>query len=297
MQVQRFLASAWATVHGPSEPGALLASLLENGFAGLSASPGPRSVDWAAVRQAGDELPVAFAPVRAAGPLVERSSLSGFASDSDGERQVARRAVADAVKTARLLGVPQVVLDVGVVPVVGEVDAEDLGDPAYEWTQERAQALAARRKVGRDAAVDRTCRALFDVIKSFPDVAFSLTQGRSLRSVLDLGAMQDVCEDLAQKGLGYWHDAGICARREQVLGEPQGEWLDLFGNRLCGMTLGDASPDGLYQPPGAGGVDYGLCATYVPRTGSAFPVVLELDPAVPPGEMAGMRSCLDKYGF
>ena len=37
MHVQRFLASAWATVHGPNDPGQLLVSLLENGFAGLAA--------------------------------------------------------------------------------------------------------------------------------------------------------------------------------------------------------------------------------------------------------------------
>jgi len=297
MQVQRFLSSAWASVHGPSAPDALLVSLLENGFAGLGVSPGPRAVDWSAVLAAAADLPVRFAAVRAAGPLIERSSLVGFPSDSEGERQVALRAIGDAVKTARLLGVPLVVLDLGVVPVVGEVDAEDLGDPAFDWTHERAQALAARRKVGRDAAVDRACRGLFEVLKLFPDMRFALTQGRSVRSVLDVEAMRDVCEDLGQRGLGYWHDAGVCARREQVLEEPQGEWLEAFGNRLCGMTLGDASPDGLYLPPGAGGVDYGLCATYVPRSGNAFPVVLELDPSVAPGEMAGMRSCLDKHGF
>ena len=155
MQVQRFLSSAWASVHGPSAPDALLVSLLENGFAGLGVSPGPRAVDWSAVLAAAADLPVRFAAVRAAGPLIERSSLVGFPSDSEGERQVALRAIGDAVKTARLLGVPLVVLDLGVVPVVGEVDAEDLGDPAFDWTHERAQALAARRKVGRDAAVDR----------------------------------------------------------------------------------------------------------------------------------------------
>ena len=124
-----------------------------------------------------------------------------------------------------------------------------------------------------------------------------LAQGRSLRSVLDLEAMHDISEDLGGRRLGYWHDAGICARREQILGEEQGEWLESFGNRLSGMTLGDASGDGLYLPPGAGGVDYALCASYVPRTGNAFPVVLELDLSIAPGEMPGMRSCLDKYGL
>lgn len=297
MHVQRFLASAWATVHGSNEPSQLLVSLLENGFAGLAASPGPRAVDWSGLRSAADELPVSFPVVRAASPLTDRSPLNALCSQADGDRQVALRAVADAVQTARTLGTATVVLDLGVVQMTGEIEAEDLGEPSYDWTDERAQALLARRKVGRDAAVDRACRELFGILKSFPEMKFCVTQSRSLRAVLDVAALQDVVEDLGQRGLGYWHDAGICARREQILGEPQGEWLEMFGNRLWGMTLGDASPDGLYLPPGAGGVDYGLCATYVSGTGNPFPVVLELDPSVAPGEMSGMRSCLDKYGF
>ena len=297
MRVQRYLAAAWATVHGPSEPSRLMVSLLENGFAGMGVSPGPRAIDWAGMRAAADELPFRFAGVRAGGPLTDRSPMNGFVAEAAGDRQAAGRAIADAVATARVLGVPQVVLDAGVVSVLGEVEAEDLGEPSYGWTAERAQALLARRNVGRDVAVDRACRELYSVLKSFPDMDFSITQSRSLRAVIDVDALRDICEDLAHQRLGYWHDAAICARREQVLGEPQGEWLEAFGSRLSGMTLGDASPEGLYLPPGAGGVDYGLCASYVPLTGSSFPVVLELDLSVNSGEMPGMRSCLDKHGF
>jgi len=297
MHVQRFLASAWATVHGPKEPSGLLVSLLENGFAGLGVSPGARAVDWREVRAAAADLPVSFPAVRAGNPLAERSALAGLCSQSDGERQLGHRAVADAVACARTLGTPQVVLDLGVVQVTGEIEVEDVGEPGYGWTEERAAALLARRKVGRDAAVDRACRELFAIIKSFPDMYFSVTQGRSLRAVLDPEALRDIVEDLGARRLGYWHDAAVCARRDQILGEAQGEWLETFGNRLSGMTLGDASPSGLYLPPGSGGVDYALCATYVPRSGTTVPVVLELDLSVSPGEMAGMRSCLDKYGL
>ena len=60
-----------------------------------------------------------------------------------------------------------------------------------------------------------------------------------------------------------------------------------------GMTLGDGSSSGVYLPPGAGGVDYGLLATYVPRTGNALPVVLELDVAIPSGELAGIIAMAD----
>lgn len=297
MHVQRFLGSAWATVHGSSDPQKLLVSLLEGGFAGLAVSPGPRAVDWAACRAAAADLPVRFAVVRANNPLAERSALSALCSHSDGERQVAHRAVSEAVKSALAVGASTVVLDLGVVGVTGDIEAEDIGEPNYSWTHERAHALLARRKTGRNGAVDRACRELFAIIKSFPDITFCVSQSRSLRSVIDVSAMQDIVEDLGGRRLGYWHDAAICARREQILGEPQGEWLEMFGNRLSGMSLGDASGDGLYLPPGSGGVDYGLCATYVPRTGTPFPGVLELDLSVAPGEMAGMRSCLDKYGL
>lgn len=297
MHVQRFLGSAWASVHGSKEPQKLLVALLESGFHGLSASPGPRPVAWSELRAAAADLPVRFPCVRAANPLAERTALTSLCSSSDGEREVAYRAIKDAITCAQTVGSEVVVLDVGVVGVTGEIEAEDLAEPNYDWTHERAQALLARRRVARNAFVDRACRELFSVIKLFPDMHFCVSQNRSLRAVLDLEAMRDIVEDLGGRRLGYWHDAAICARREQILGEPQGEWLESFGNRLLGMTLGDASGEGLYQPPGSGGVDYGLCATYVPRTGSPFPVVLELDLAVAPGEMAGMRSCLDKYGL
>jgi len=297
MHVQRFLGSAWASVHGPKSPPTLVVSVLEQGFSGLAASPGPRPIEWAAVRAASDDLPIQFACVRAANPLAEHSALTSLCSQSDGERAVAHRAVADAVRCAMTIGTQVVVLDLGVVGVHGDVEAEDINERGFTWSHERAQALLARRKVGRDAYVDRACRELFSIIKSFPEMNFCVSQGRSLRAVLDLESMRDIVEDLGGRQLGYWHDAGIRARREQILGEPQGEWLEYFGNRLSGMTLGDASADGLYLPPGAGGVDYGLCASYVPRAGNAFPVVLELDLSVSPGEMAGMRSCLDKYGL
>ena len=223
--------------------------------------------------------------------------MAGLCSGADGERAVAERAVVDAVHCARTLGTAIVVVDLGTVPVAGEIEAEDLAEPNFDWSHERAQALLARRKVGRNGAVDRACRALFGFIKSFPDIHFCVTQGRSLRAVLDPAVFADILEDLGPRRLGYWHDAGVCARREQILREAQGEWLEVFGNRLQGMSLGDSSGEGLYLPPGSGGVDYALCASYVPRTGNPFPVVLELDPSVSPGEMSGMRACLEKYGL
>lgn len=297
MRVQRFLGSAWATVHGAADPRRLLVATLEQGFAGLAVSPGPRPVDWAALRAAADTLPVEFAAVRVGNPMGERSATAGLASSKEGDRLAARAAIERTAGIARLLGCARVVMDAGVVPITGEIEAEDLAEPNYAWTRERAQALLARRKVGRDAAVDRVCRELYGVLKSFPDLHVSIAASRSVRAVADPDTLADIVADLGSRRLSYWHDAAVCARREQVLGEAQGEWLERFGKLLSGMSLGDASPEGVYLPPGAGGVDYGLCATYVPRAGSSFPVVLELDPSVAPEEMPGMRACLDKFGL
>lgn len=297
MHVQRFLGAAWATVHGSSDPRRLLISVLEAGFAGLAAAPGPRAVDWGALRDASRDLPFAFGAVRVGNPLTEGSPTQSLASAKDGERAMAQKSIHQAAQVARQVQCPLVVVDLGVVPVFGEVEREDLGDPTYAWTHERAAALRARANVGRNGALDRVCRELFSAVKSMPDIEFCLTQSRSARAVADAAALQDVFEDLGHLRLSYWHDAGLCARREQVFGEAQGEWLEKFANRCRGMTLGDASSDGIYLPPGAGGVDYGMLATYVPRTGPALPAVVELDTGVPPAELPGIRSCLDKFGL
>jgi len=297
MHVQRFLGSAWASVHGPSEPRRLLVWALEARFAGLMAGPGPRAMAWQAIRTASLDLPFEFAAVRAGSVFAQQSATGGLASAKEGERQVAAQAVRDAVATARLLGCRTVIVEPGIVPLLGEIECEDLGDTSYRWTPERAQALVARRRAVRNGALDRACREVYALVKSFPEMEFCLCSGRSLRTVADRVTLQDLFEDLSQLRLGYWHDAAVAARRQQVLGEAQGEWLESFANRCRGFSLGDASPDGMYLPPGSGGVDYGLLASYVPRTGAPSPVVLELDPSVPPSELPGMRACLDKHGL
>ncbi|MCA8953247.1 MAG: hypothetical protein KDE27_27290 [Planctomycetes bacterium] len=270
-------------------------SVLEAGFDGVLAAPGPRPMDWPALRAAAGDMPCSFPAVRASSVLASASATAGLCAGA-GPRAAALAAVRHAVQTARAIGTPIVVLEPGLVPVLGEVEADDLGDPSYQWTAERGAALLARRRVRRDEALDHACRAVHGLVREHAGIQFCLTSGRNVRTVGDRAGLRDLFEDLGNLPLGYWHDAGVAARREQVFGEAQGEWLEDFGNRLQGMSLCDASPDGMQLPPGSGGVDYGLLATYVPRS-KTFPTALELDPSVAPGDFAGMRSCLDKFGL
>ncbi|MCA8976847.1 MAG: hypothetical protein KDC98_19145 [Planctomycetes bacterium] len=269
---------------------------LEAEFVGLLAAPGPRQVDWAALRQAANDLPVGFAAVRVGSALSPHATTSGLASGKGGEQQAAMLAVRQAVEVARTIGCPRVIVEPGLVPVFGEIEEDDLGETAYRWNRERVDALLARRSVHRNQALDHACRAIHALVRGHPDVTFCMTSGRNIRTVADHQGLRDLFEDLHQLPLGYWHDAAVGARREQELAEPQGAMLESFGNRLQGMSLGDASADGMYREPGSGGVDYGLLATYVPRV-APFAAVLELDPSVGKGELAGMRSCLRKYGL
>ncbi|MBK8099603.1 MAG: hypothetical protein IPK26_21050 [Planctomycetes bacterium] len=284
-------------MHGPTDPRRLWLWTLDAGFAGLAAGPGPRLVDWSAWRAAASDLPVRVPIVRADSTLTEDSATAGLASARDGELAAARSAIADAVRTGQRLGTEWIVLEPGRVAVLGEVEAHDLGDPHAAWTREKAQPLLARRKAVVLGALDRVCRALYGVCKSFPDNKFALSPGRSLLTVADRAGLAAIFEDLRHLPLFYWHDAAVSARRQQVLDEEPGEALEDFSNRFAGCGLGDAGPDGMYGPPGAGGVDYGLLGSYVHRTSRVLPVVLDLDPTVDPAELPGIRSCLDKYGL
>lgn len=296
MPVDRFLGGAYASVHGPHDPRRLAIWGLEAGFRGFLPGPGPRAVDWLAVADLRADLPLRLPAVRVTS-LASVPAQHGLAAAAAGEQRAAMVAIGDAVHLASQLGTRAVIVDPGLVPLFGEVGNEDLGDASVRWTQDAAHALVARAKAGRNAALDRVCRALHALGRQFPDTRLLLTTGRSLRSVADRQGLEAVFEDLGSLELGYWHDAAVVARRQQVVGEAAGEWLESFRNRLAGITLGDASPDGIYLVPGSGGVDWSLLANYVPSGPKSLPVVVELDPAVSPGELPGMRSFLDKFGL
>jgi len=296
MATDRFLGGAWAAVHGPREPRAWLSWMLDGGFAGVMAGSGPRPVDWAGLRPALSDLPVRFPAVRVHSALQPFDSDDGsLASANAGDRMAHVRRVEEAAQVGRLLGCPLVVLEVGPVRVSGEPGPTDLFDPAVTWTADLAQAQLARRNAGRDAALDSACRALYDLRAALPDMELALASSRHVFSLAQPEDLADIFADLGHKRLSYWHDAALACRREELFGISQGEWPDKFDNIMSGMTLGDCAEGDAYLPPGAGGVDYPLLASYRRRLGRPTPVVVELDPAVDPGEIPGVHAFLTKF--
>lgn len=298
MGVERFLGAAWASVHGPADARALLTWALDRGFCGLMAGAGPRPIDWAGVRRELRTLPAKVVAARVGSILVaDHRPDAGLASSNAGERANAVAAVTSAVRLAQELGARRVVLEPGIVTVPGESGTTDLGERTAVWTTERARTQLARRNGVLNRALDASCRSLHSLTKAFPEVDFALTSSRHIFGLGEAGALEAIFEDLAGRRLSYWHDAAIEARRADLLGESPGRSLDRFGNLISGMTLGDSADGQLYLPPGAGGVDYGLVSAYRTRHAGRFPVVLELDPAVDPGEIPGVHAFLTKFGL
>jgi hypothetical protein len=126
---------------------------------------------------------------------------------------------------------------------------------------------------------------------------FALLPSRSLLGLGDPSSMAAILEDLPNCRLGYWHDASITARREQLLGEEQGAWLEPFSAHILGISLGDAADGRLDLPPGAGLVDYALLSSYWKRSSSRIPRVVELAPSVDPQEIPGVHAFLTKFGL
>ncbi len=255
-------------------------------------------MDWAATRRAGRDLPVGWPGVRLGGPSdVPGGPAADLGSAHPGEQQCAMQAVRDGVAFALALGCSRLVLEIGVVAVVGDTGPTDLGDPGISWTKDAASAQRSRTRPGRDAALTRVCRAFHGLCGEFPDVEFAVTPSRHVHSLAHPGALQDLFEDLPGRRLRYWHDTALAARWGNLLDIEQGGWLENLSKYISGITLGDVGDDALYMPPGTGGVDWPLVAAYVSRTREAHPTVLELDPSVESSDLPGVRAFLDKFGL
>lgn len=299
MSTLRAIGGAWLGIHAPAPSTAMLRWVLERNFRGVVIGPGPRAIDWLALARAAETLPVTFPAMRLGGVLTPSRTRpeAGIASAKDADRALVEAEVARAAVLGHKLDSNVIVFEPGVVRVAGEDGPTDLGDARAGWTPAKAQAWWARRNAVRDRALDIACRALHRLARAHPDFHLCLTPSRDVLGLGEPAALAAIFEDLAGVRLGYWHDAPIAARRMELLGTPQGEWLAPFADRLVGMTVGDCCEGGLYALPGSGSVDFGLLASYRLRRGAPLPVVLELDAGVEPSELAGAQSFLSNFGL
>jgi hypothetical protein len=222
---------------------------------------------------------------------------AGLASAHEGTRELAEAAVLSGMRQAAALGISWLVLEPGLVPLADEEGPDYLAEPGQVWTEDLAATQLARRRTQLEPALDRVCRSLHRVCSQLPEMSLALTGSRSVSGLGAPETLEAIFEDLPGCRLGYWHDAALTARREEVLGEEQGDWLDRFSGRTLGISLGDTADARLDLPPGSGLVDYPLLSSYWRHTGIKPTMVVELGPAVEPGEIPGVHAFLTKFGL
>lgn len=254
-------------------------------------------MDWPGLRSQIQDLPLRLLGWSLSAPRQAQRADQGLASAEVGEREKAMAALAGALQSAAQVGVSLLTLEPGQVPVPGEVGPEDLCDRRLDWTGEQAAAQVARRRVAAPPALDRVCRCLHALAKAHPGATLALRPSHSVFGLGNPDDLEAIFEDLPRVRLGYWHDAALAARRNEVLGEEQGDWLERFGRRLVGLEVADTADAEIDLPPGAGLVDYPLLASYTPSAGAGLPTVLDLNPAIDPRELPGVLSFLAKFGL
>ncbi len=298
MNAERYIGANWPAVHGPSEPRELAIWLLDRGFHGLQPAPSPRPLNWRRLRDSIQDLPFSLAALRL-DPIDAGSAAqsSGIGSAHEGTRKAAQQALLTGMQQAASLGINRLVLEPGLVPVADEVGPENLADPGLAWTEDLAASQRARRRSRLESALDQSCRSLHWACSQMPEMELALTGSRSVFGLGEPEGLEAIFEDLSSCRLGYWHDTALTARRQEVLGEEQGDWLDRFSPRTLGISLGDSGDGRLDLPPGSGLVDYPLLSSYWRHAGIKPTLVVELSPSVEQGEIPGVHAFLTKFGL
>ena len=152
-----------------------------------------------------------------------------------------------------------------------KVVREGHGDESRAATQDLVN--RARKKGQRQ--IEHLCRSLHSLLTEFPETKIAIEPGPGLLDLLSFDAVGWVLDDLANRGLAYWHDSGRAQVREKAGLAAQGQWLDAYAGRLIGVHLQDAADGQAEMPPGTGEVDFKLVAGYTPRSAER---VLEVNP-------------------
>ena len=213
-------------------------------------------------------------------PKSEAYSGSLLGSTDAGERELAMNSTKRHIRVAQLLGAPTVVVrgcSVGKAKLEAEsrllaVELEEANADEKILVREKIDAFVQKVQKREHKQIEHFCRSLHALRREFPETQIAIEPGLHFNDLLNFEAMQWVLDDLANAGVGYWHDTGRIYQREQAGLPGQGAWLDAYSSRMLGIHLQDASDTEFDLPPGAGRIDFKLLAEYVPK---GIPHVIE----------------------
>lgn len=168
------------------------------------------------------------------------------------------------------------------------------GEGPSEKLAGEIRSFVARVQKKGQRQLEHLCRSIHTLLTEFPGARIALEPGMHYNDLLSFEAMGWVLDDLAGKGLGYWHDTGRLHMREQAGLPPQGQWLDAYADRMFGTHLHDAADGYCEMPPGAGEVDFRLVRGYLTRSVER---VIEVNPRHGRAEILASIQLLVDLGF
>lgn len=165
--------------------------------------------------------------------------------------------------------------------------------PSEELAEEIRAFVGKVQKKGHKQ-IEHLCRSIHALRKDFPDTRIALEPGMHYNDLLSFEAMGWVLDDLAARGIGYWHDTGRVHLRERAGLPPQAAWLDAYADRMLGVHLQDSAEGLCEMPPGTGEVDFKQVVTYLGKDAER---VLEINPRHGRTEILAAVQFLVHLGF
>jgi len=233
-------------------------------------------------------------------PRSEHPSGSKLGSLDEDVRERAVNCVRRHIRLARRYECPTVVVrgceveDPLLQDEADRLQAKVLRDGPNPDISAQAIDLVDRVRKKGQRQIEHLCRSLHTLLTEFPETKVAIESGQSLLDLLGFDAVGWVLEDLASKGIAYWHDTGRSQMRERLGLNPHGNWLDKYSSKMVGVHLQDAADGQAEMPPGTGEVDFKLVAGYLPRGAER---VLEVNPRHGRAEILGAVQFLVDLGI
>jgi sugar phosphate isomerase/epimerase len=233
-------------------------------------------------------------------PRSETMSGTRLGSSEADQRERALISVRRHVRLAQQYGCPVVVLrgcaveDDALKREGDQLHARLVNGGPSDIMGEEIRAFVGRVQKKGQKQIEHLCRSIHSLRRDFPETRIALEPGMHYNDLLSFEAMGWVLEDLASRGLGYWHDTGRVHLRERAGLPPQVAWLDAYADRMMGVHLQDSAEGLCEMPPGTGEVDFRQVASYMSKDVER---VIEINPRHGRTEILGAVHFLAGVGF
>ncbi|HOO76619.1 MAG TPA: sugar phosphate isomerase/epimerase family protein [bacterium] len=229
-------------------------------------------------------------------PLRRREEPPSLSAPAERERAWAVRNTLNTIDRARELGASAVVLHLGAVPpsrsardLYAWIDAGGGGTPRYLRKKEKILLAREKRKSPYLRAVRKSLEELVPAARS-AGVRLGMETRYFPWEIPNLDEIEELWDGLDSRALGYWHDVGHAAVRENAGLERALSYLERYGSRLVGLHIHDVEGTADHRVPGSGSVDFAVLRSAVGQEG-VVPVI-EVHPRETAAGIAGAREML-----